>query len=504
MTKKMSPVKYATACKVRFIEPLKGKLADAREKQRLRREEIDKGRIKKLPPADQRNDLARRAMLDMLIVCDAFTTQFEATKQIPRIVRRYFNTVCYGVAAYRTFLGRPGEWKRMLRAIIQACLDVPDCNMVLIKDHKTLRTSGVLGRLMPGDVKWMFKKLLEFATPSKSLLFEPVGRADCIQIHALGRGFASMYTPGCEPPEPTLMRKDCETAVANPANADKTKRMDEMVGTSECADRMSKRTAAMSGHGDHCQGKYYNLNDADPKRHVASAHAYIEVFIGPVVEPPVAADAAAHPTRTAEVIIEEFRKATATPGKGKAHSDNESDAGNFGDEDIYESEVEDSENDAPCVNEKRANHSAVQPSVSKASARVGKATPVRRKASARVRKTKPVRRNVVSVPDNATATAAPKVPNSKVASKADGVKATLTNNNAAADVTDHDLVKLLDAHVDQAVCDEIDDEPRFVERVTACTSAMSMTKIRAAVEAAERDAACERDCIDGSVAAVQG
>ena len=455
-------VKYASACKVRFINPLKGKLADAKEHQRIRREDIDKGRIANLPKAANRNDIVRRAMLELLIVCNAFAETFKTMSTIPRIVRRFINTVAYGVAAYRTFLGRPGEWKRMLRAIIQTCLDNEDSIMVLITDHKTVRTSGKLGRYMPADVKWTFRKLIEFATPSKTLLFEPVGRAECIQLHALGYDFASMYTPGCEPPEPTLMRKDCETAVANPDNAELTKRMDERVGSSDISDRMSSRTAAMSGHGSKCQGKYYNLNDEDPKRHVASAEAYIEIFIGPVVDIPVIPDAGEHEPRTAEAILEEFRIATGR--NREAQSDDVSDAGNFSDEDIadddVEDEAEDSEDDAAQKNKplskakmkaaaKSAASCQADTKAAKKTAAVAKALGLKKKA------TPPCRRLKYSDTN------------------------TIADASAQPHQVENEMVALLDSHCDR---------PLFQERIVQCTTAINDPKIKAAVEAAEQDA----------------
>ena len=309
-------VRYAHACTERFVKPLKKKITDEKEKQRIRREALDTIRLASLPEMQSRNALVKRVMIDIAIVYAEYIEDYLQGQDLPRIARRSMNSSSYGVHAFRSFLGRPGEWKRMMRTKIQACVDEAARTFVEITDHKTITTSGVLGRSLPADVKWTFGKLVALGAYGRNLLYIPTGTSDYVAIHRLAHDFACMYTPGRTSPEPTLMRKECETAVANPDNAAKAKIMSEIIGEAEGVKGVMSAAAAMSGHSNEAQGKYYNLNSTNPKKHALTSEAYIEAFIGPIVEPPTDEDVAANAHRTAEIILSEFKAATSRNTKG--------------------------------------------------------------------------------------------------------------------------------------------------------------------------------------------
>ena len=124
-----------------------------------------------------------------------------------------------------------------MRTKIQACVDEAARTFVEITDHKTIKTSGVLGRSLPADVKWTFGKLVALGAYGRNLLYIPICTSDYVAIHRLAHDFACMYTPGRASPEPTPMRKECETAVANPDNAAKAKIMSEIIGEAERGER---------------------------------------------------------------------------------------------------------------------------------------------------------------------------------------------------------------------------------------------------------------------------
>ena len=129
----------------------------------------------------------------------------------------------------------------------------------------------------------MLRMLMDFSSSPMNLLFEPAGVAKRCQMHKLARQHALVYTPGYEFAEPTLMRKFCETAAADPNNALKAQRMEAKVDAPKEVQRTSLLTAAMSGHNVKTQHKYYDLNSSDQMIHAASSRAYIEEFIGPVL-----------------------------------------------------------------------------------------------------------------------------------------------------------------------------------------------------------------------------
>ena len=303
----------------RYVKPLRRKIADETNEHSERRKNIDRIRCKNLPDVALQNSAARLAMYDVEVIHAAYFEQYKATGKIPSLVRRALNAKCYGVAAYRTFPGRPGEWERMTAKQIKECIDDPDAWFVIITDHKTKKQFPELGRYMPKDVKAVFARLLDFSDPKKNLLFQPQrpNTKNC-QMSKLAIDFALADTPGRQSAEPTLLRKHVETATKNKENK---KQAAEMVRrTQEFADGCDPAAAAyaakMSGHEGKTQKKFYDLNSADPTEHATASWAYIESFVGPVLQPHSAEEKAALAKRTAEVILEEFRLATTRTKEG--------------------------------------------------------------------------------------------------------------------------------------------------------------------------------------------
>ena len=129
--------RFTTACRTRFIDPLKARLRDEKDKQSKRREKIDTARVARLPSIERQNESAQQAMLDMAIVHAEYIGQSKEDQTLPRTVRRCLSSLGYGVSVYRTFPGRPGEWSRMKRSAIVACLEDTDCWYIVITEHKT-------------------------------------------------------------------------------------------------------------------------------------------------------------------------------------------------------------------------------------------------------------------------------------------------------------------------------------------------------------------------------
>ena len=124
----------------------------------------------------------------------------------------------------------------------------------------------------------MLEKLLDFADPNMNLLFQPAGRAKRTQIHRMATQFAEMYTPDCQGPEPTLMRKFAESIVADPKYKDNAQRLAQRMAATTLSPEVQQATslmARMSGHSGATRGKYYDLNSKDPVIHALSSQAYI-------------------------------------------------------------------------------------------------------------------------------------------------------------------------------------------------------------------------------------
>ena len=322
----------ALMCQKRYVKPLRDKLSVEKDNQTERRKAIDRIRFNNLPPIPMQNQAAKDAMFDMTILHDHYLHMFLETGKIPRMVRRALNCKAYGVAAYRTFPGRGGEWERMTADQIRKAVEDGSIWYIIIVHHKTMKSSGPLGRLMPSDVKYAFKILLAFATPGKNLLFEPLGTAKNIQTSKMGIDFALAHTPGFQSPETTLMRKFTETIVGRKENAEKAAAMVKEVGSADASDQALKQAAKMSGHHSKTQKRFYNLDSEDPEEMAASSRAYINNFIGPVLLPPTEAELAAKKDRTAEVIMAEFKERVSKGDK-------------LGDEDESSDESSDEEQD---------------------------------------------------------------------------------------------------------------------------------------------------------------
>ena len=102
-------LRFATTCGPRFIIPLKKQLAAQKDIRHQRRQLIDIERRKHLPPVDVINGAAHAAMVDMVILHNAYLASFQHDRKLPSIVRRLLNTIAVGFAVSRTFIGRPGD-----------------------------------------------------------------------------------------------------------------------------------------------------------------------------------------------------------------------------------------------------------------------------------------------------------------------------------------------------------------------------------------------------------
>ena len=333
----------ASSSRNRFLDALKKKLKEATIFQRERRREIDLIRLSKLPTINEMNAAAAKSMFDLLVLKEKYLQMHLFEDQgIQSLVRRAINTIAYGVLAYRTYPGRPGEWSRMTCKQIQACLKDPEMEYIIIVDHKT-KKGGSLGRLLPPDVKFVCEILIEFST-SNGLLFCPTGSGKVCRMDKLALQHCQLYTPNKQGPEPTLMRKFVETITSDKKNFEKAKEMRRRVEEGGMANTVSDLTCGMSGHGPITQKNHYDLNKADPEVHARASKAYIEVFVGPTLAIPTEADLLANPQRTSDQILEEFAQAISKSGANipDESSDDEED-----DDDDNDDEEDNDEDAAP-------------------------------------------------------------------------------------------------------------------------------------------------------------
>lgn len=300
--------RFGSLCKRRFVAALQPKVSEAKAMAEKRRSDLDTKRAENLPKIPQMNEAAMQALIDLHVLRDTYLESFKKTGTLPRSVRRAINAKAYGVAAYRTFPGRPGEWERMLVSHVEECLKNPEIWYIVVTHHKTIKTSGPLGRYMPADVKMAFMILVEFMVEDRGLLFNPSrGKTSKVQLAQLAGHFAKAHTPGREKPEPTLMRKFAESLPGVPELSEQANRMAKKIGVAKTSgpNMAQKLMGDASGHpgGGRTQLKHYLLNSKNPEVHAKTCKAYIEEFLGPSLVLPGKKDPR---WRSAKQIMSEF------------------------------------------------------------------------------------------------------------------------------------------------------------------------------------------------------
>ena len=148
--------------------------------------------------------------------------------------------VFYGYPSDKTLVGNTQEF-----------IEDPDAWYVVVKHHhKTISSAGYLGRYIPPELKAVQRKVIKFGCETRNLfLAPPREKTQHIAVHKLVREWAKVYTPGCQYPEPTLIRKTVETEIAAKKNVDKAARMNKLIPKKPVdAEEASTKAARMAGH----------------------------------------------------------------------------------------------------------------------------------------------------------------------------------------------------------------------------------------------------------------
>jgi hypothetical protein len=334
----------------RFVQPLTAKTSSFKAEQLERRERIDKLRMTKLPPLETMRSSAVQAMMDIDTLYKRYIDSYMQGEDIPAIARRALNAKGIGALSFTTYPGRPGEWEDMRVGLVQACVDDPSCWFIIIALHKTWKTHGKLGRYIPEEVKPMLRQLVAFSRSPRHRLYQNLSaESKPIQISKAAKDFALVHTPSYEYPEPTLMRKFVETSIGDPANRDKATRMAAWIKDGEGVEKSLNAAASFAGHHRKTGDLHYNLNSANPGEHAQASKAFVAEFMGGPLQSPTDDQIEAQKERTAEVILDEFKRLVAK----SSHAD------------ICEHSEEDEEEglgcEAPSDNENDEDENAVRP-----------------------------------------------------------------------------------------------------------------------------------------------
>jgi hypothetical protein len=302
----------------RFIVPLGKQLPAGKGSRGERRKQIDKARRHELPSVEQQGEAVNWMLIDLDIICDGAIDLFMKSGSLPEPIRRVVNANTLGVYAWRTYPGRPCEIESFPLDRMNAFLADPDAWFVLISaaDHKTGDTCGDMGRLIPPELRSRLEKVARFGCKERNLLFVPARKdTSCISVNKAAKDSASVYTPGRQHPEPTLLRKSIETEIA--LNTEKAAAMNDIIPSAIKAAKETQETAArMAAHQLTTAKKHYILESGDPVADAWCSHAYIHVFKG-LLPPLTEAQEAAKKSRTTDDILKDFATMASRGKRGE-------------------------------------------------------------------------------------------------------------------------------------------------------------------------------------------
>ena len=286
----------------------------------LRRKEIDRHRLTLVAPVAYRNYAAAKAARDIEIIHRENLQAFNDTGCLPKFVGRVLNSLTTGYMQFRTVVNRAGELNRFPADRMQACVDDPSQWYVIVDGHKTIRTSGPLGRHVSDEAKPVLRRHLALQCRKRNLLFTPIrNQKACTtckytQMHRHSMYYALACTPEYPYTEPTLERKLQRSEIMKKENRVKATAMAQRVDYEEDAKRPAALCAEVMGHLGETGTKHYDLNVGSPERQATTIRAYVEIFLGELPEL-TEADEFIYATRTTADIVRQFREAELTDNR---------------------------------------------------------------------------------------------------------------------------------------------------------------------------------------------
>ena len=336
-------MQVANSLAKRHLLPLKKQLPSAKDDRLARRKKIDRQRRYKLPSVQEQGEAVNWSLIDLEIMLDAYAKEQEETGTIPASARRVINACFLGTYSYRSYPGRPGEVNDFKVDIFLEFVADQGAWYVVIEDHKTAKTHGPMGRMIPPQLKDLLPKILKYSCKDRNLLLPPArGTTKATAVNKALVDWAAVYTPGYQHPEPTLYRKAVETEIAHKDNVQKAAEMNKLIPDNVVqASAASVKAARMAGHHKSTANQHYILENGNPELDAMISRAYIHIFKGPL--PPLTPEQQeAKRSRTAQDILRDFAtKATRKQDGASTNVENEDLAGEEAEEEADEEAAED-------------------------------------------------------------------------------------------------------------------------------------------------------------------
>ena len=234
------------------VDPIKHRANCEKNVFTDRKNEMDAALLEKLPPASTKLAGVKESMIDL-------HTLWLANRKLDTMdarVKCAINVIIAGITRMNSCAGRPGEWVNLQRKDVVEFLKT-EGNCLRIREHKTVKSMGVLGRYIPEGNLTAIRKVLDLHDEdAKYFTSPPKGNNKPMHASNLLKKWGFVYTLGFQVPKPTLMRKWCRICEQEGAGA---------------AEASFASLCDMNGHAEKT-GKIHYVASKPERRAMVAAH----------------------------------------------------------------------------------------------------------------------------------------------------------------------------------------------------------------------------------------
>lgn len=289
--------------KTELLAPLQKRVHKERTAARAKKNARDAECLENWPPTDVLQAGVKQSMVDLQTI---WVTSQKAD-DIDWQTKHAINVIMAGIIYGNSYAGRPGEWQSMTSTKIEAFVNSGD-EYLVIDDHKTVRQFGSLGRWVPPANVTAMKKVLDMHQHGSTLFLDPAkGGGKRLTMASVLKKWSSVYTPGHQAMQPTLVRKWFHTqAQEDPSKANAFQLLCDMDGHS-----------TKTGKANYVVSK--------PKQQAQVGKKLFATFVGEPVQWPSDQEAASEFDRSVERIKSGFYKQSAEYPNDSSEEDTEDD-----------------------------------------------------------------------------------------------------------------------------------------------------------------------------------
>ncbi len=302
-------LREATRCitllKTEVLASFKKRIQKERTASSAKKRALDSEAIEHLPPPEVLKAAIKESMIDLRTLLCLSTTEGHDDWQLKYAA----NVIMAGIIFTNGYAGRPGEWSAMTRKQVEEFI-ASGLDHLVIKEHKTAKVHGPLGRWVADGTRDAMRTLLQIHDKDAVRFIHAVkDTGNLVHMSSVLKKWASVYTPGHTPPTATIMRKWFHTA----AESDTTGKA-----------RQFEALCSMDGHSVKTGKKIYVV--AKPKKQAAVAKAMYLSFVGePVGWPDASELQACRAASEARINANFYRQAAGSDSECRDDDDKDQD-----------------------------------------------------------------------------------------------------------------------------------------------------------------------------------